>query len=81
MPDRTVYIYDKSQKEIADELGVSESAISQAHDRMLTHLAYFFYTDKEFIQMDLYKRNKREFQYSFMNIVKEMDKKKVLKLI
>lgn len=75
-----IYIYDKSQKEIADELGVSESAISQAHDRMLTHLAYFFYTDKEFMQMDLYKRNEREFQYSLMDIVKEIDKEEGLEI-
>ena len=80
VPDRTVYIYDKSQKEIADELGVSESAISQAHDRMLTHLAYFFYTDKEFMQMDLYKRNEREFKYSLMEVVKEMDKEEGLEI-
>lgn len=75
-----IYIYDKSQKEIADELGVSESAISQAHDRMLTHLAYFFYTDKEFMQMDLYKRNEREFQYSLMEVVKEIDKEEGLEI-
>ena len=75
-----IYIYDKSQKEIADELGVSESAISQAHDRMLTHLAYFFYTDKEFMQMDLYKRNEREFKYSLMEVVKEMDKEEGLEI-
>ena len=75
-----IYIYDKSQKEIADELGVSESAISQAHDRMLTHLAYFFYTDKAFMQMDLYKRNEREFKYSLMEIVKEIDKEEGLEI-
>ena len=75
-----IYIYNKSQKEIADELGVSESAISQAHDRMLTHLAYFFYTDKEFMQMDLYKRNEREFKYSLMEVVKEMDKEEGLEI-
>ena len=75
-----IYIYDKSQKEIADELGVSESAISQAHDRMLTHLAYFFYTDKEFMQMDLYKRNEREFKYSLMEVVKELDKEEGLEI-
>ena len=75
-----IYIYDRSQKEIADELGVSESAISQAHDRMLTHLAYFFYTDKEFMHMDLYKRNEREFKYSLMEVVKEMDKEEGLEI-
>lgn len=75
-----IYIYDKSQKEIADELGVSESAISQAHDRMLTHLAYFFYTDKAFMQMDLYKRNEREFKYSLMEVVKEIDKEEGLEI-
>lgn len=75
-----IYIYDKSQKEIADELGVSESAISQAHDRMLTHLAYFFYTDKEFMQMDLYKRNEREFKYTLMEVVKEIDKEEGLEI-
>ena len=75
-----IYIYDKSRTEIAEELGVSDSAVSQAHDRMLTHLAYFFYTDKEFMQMDLYKRNEREFQYSLMDIVKEMDKEEGLEI-
>ena len=75
-----IYVYDKSQSEIAEELGVSDSAVSQAHDRMLTHLAYFFYTDKEFMQVDLYKRNEREFKYSLMEVVKEIDKEEGLEI-
>lgn len=70
-----IYIYDKSQKEIAEELGVSESAISQAHDRVLLHLTFYFYTDEEFQQTDLYKRNQREFEYALKQVAIEIFKR------
>ena len=51
---------------------MSDEDICQAHKRMLKHIAYFFYTDKEFMQMDLYKRNQREFEQSLIQVAEEL---------
>lgn len=70
-----IYVYDKSQTEIAKELGVSDSAVSQAHDTVILHLAFYFYSDDEFQETDLYKRNKREFEYSLKQVAIEIFKR------
>ena len=75
-----IYVYNKSQTEIAEELGVSDSNISQAHDKVLLHLTFYFYTDEEFQQTDLFKRNEREFKYFLMEVVKEIDKEEGLEI-
>ena len=67
-----IYVYDKSQTEIAEELGVSDSAVSQAHDTVLLHLTFYFYTDEEFQQTDLYKRNEREFKEDLKRVALEI---------
>ena len=72
-----IYVYDKSQTEIADELGVSDSAVSQAHDTVILHLTFYFYTDEEFQQMDLYKRNEREFKADLERVAIEIFKRAV----
>ena len=69
-----IYVYNKSQTEIAEELAVSESAISQAHDRVLLHLTFYFYTDEEFQQTDLFKRNEREFKFDLERVALEIFK-------
>ena len=69
-----IYIYNKSQTEIAEELGVSDSNISQAHDRVLLHLTFYFYTDEEFQQTDLFKRNEREFKFDLERVALEIFK-------
>ncbi len=69
-----IYIYEKPQAEIAEELGVSGSNISQAHDRVLLHLTFYFYTDEEFQQTDLYKRNEREFKFDLERVALEIFK-------
>ena len=70
-----IYVYDKSQTQIAEELGVSDSAVSQAHDTVILHLAFYFYTDEEFQQTDLYKRNQREFEYALKQVAIEIFKR------
>lgn len=45
---------------------------------MLKHLAYLFYTDKEFMQMDLYKRNQREFEQSLIQVAEEISNEEQL---
>ena len=67
-----IYVYNKSQTEIAEELGVSDSNISQAHDRVLLHLTFYFYTDEEFQQTDLFKRNEREFKFDLERVALEI---------
>lgn len=69
-----LYIFDKTQKEIAKMWNVSESSVSQMKDIALLHLTYRFYTDKEFKKTDLYKRNKREFEFDLPRVAKELDK-------
>lgn len=69
-----IYVYNKSQTEIAEELGVSDSNISQAHDRVLLHLTFYFYTDEEFQQTDLFKRNEREFKFDLERVALEIFK-------
>ena len=69
-----IYVYNKSQTEIAEELGVSDSNISQAHDRVLFHLTFYFYTDEEFQQADLFKRNEREFKFDLERVALEIFK-------
>ena len=69
-----IYVYNKSQTEIAEELGVSDSNISQAHDRVLLNLTFYFYTDEEFQQTDLFKRNEREFKFDLERVALEIFK-------
>lgn len=69
-----LFVKEKSQKQIAKEFGVSASGISQMKDTALLHLRYHFYTDKEFMQTDIYKRNKREFDFDLIQVAKEINK-------
>ena len=69
-----LFVKEKSQKQIAKEFGVSASGISQMKETALLHLRYYFYTDKEFMQTDIYKRNKREFDFDLIQVAKEINK-------
>ena len=69
-----LFVKEKSQKQIAKEFGVSTSGVSQMKDTTLLHLRYYFYTDKEFMQTDIYKRNKREFDFDLVQVAKEINK-------
>ena len=73
-----IFVENKSQKQLAEEFNTSESNISQLKNVALTHLAYQLYTDNEFMQTDLYKRNKREFEFDLKTISKEMEKENCL---
>ena len=69
-----LFVKEKSQKQIAKEFEVSASGISQMKETALLHLRYYFYTDKEFMQTDIYKRNKREFDFDLIQVAKEINK-------
>lgn len=69
-----LFVKEKSQKQIAKEFRVSASGISQMKETALLHLRYYFYTDKEFMQTDIYKRNKREFDFDLIQVAKEINK-------
>ena len=55
-----LFVNEKSQKQIAKEFGVSASGVFQMKDTALLHLRYHFYTDKEFMQTDIYINETRE---------------------
>ena len=74
-----IFVENKSQKQIAQEFGISTSAVSQFKQTTLLHLSYYFYTDKEFMQTEIYKQNKREFNYDLMRVAKGIDNKNGLK--
>lgn len=69
-----LFVKEKSQKQIAKEFGASASGVSQMKDTALLYLRYHFYTDKEFMQTDIYKRNKREFDFDLIQVAKEINK-------
>ena len=69
-----LFVEEKSQKQIAKEFGVSASGVSQMKATALLHLRYHFYTDKEFMQTDIYKRNKQEFDFDLVQVAKEINK-------
>lgn len=69
-----LFVKEKSQKQVAKEFGVSASGVSQVKDTALLHLRYHFYTDKEFMLTDIYKRNKKEFDFDLVQVAKEINK-------
>ncbi len=75
---KDIFFYGKTQKEIAKSKGVTEGAISQLKATAMLHLTYHFYTDKEFMQSDIYQRNKLSFEDDLARVVKEIDKEKGL---
>ena len=77
---KDVFVNQKNQKQIAHELKISESAISQLKKTAMLHLTYYFYTDNEFIETDLYKRHKREFDFDLKRIAKQIDGQDGLKI-
>ena len=58
-----IFVLGKSQKQLASEKGISESALSQLLSTIRDDLVYHFNCDKEFTQTDYYKEYfKREMQ-------------------
>lgn len=57
------FVLEKSQKQLACEKGITESALSQLLSTIRDDLVYYFNCDKEFTQTDYYKEYfKREMQ-------------------
>lgn len=50
------YVEKKSQKRIAKELNITESAVSQLLSTSLQNLIFYFNTDKDFTNTNFYKR-------------------------
>ncbi len=71
---KDIFFNEKTQKEIAKSKGVTEGAISQLKATAMLHLTYHFYTDKEFMQSDIYQRNKLSFGDDLARVIKEIDK-------
>lgn len=58
-----LFVLKKSQKQLATEKGITESALSQLLSTIRDDLVYHFNCDKEFTQTDYYKEYfKREMQ-------------------
>lgn len=70
-----LFVEKKSQKEIAKEKGISESAVSQLKDTAMSDLVYHFNFDETFKQTDFYKKyiesEKKDFVKFANNITRE----------
>lgn len=66
-----LFVLKKSQKKIAFEKGISESALSQLKDTAISDLRYHFNYDKEFQQTDFYKKFSSDGLNDFVKYAKE----------
>ncbi len=70
-----LFVEKKSQKEIAKEKGITESAVSQLKDTAINDLIYHFNFDETFKQTDFYKKylekEKKDFVKFANNLTKE----------
>ena len=69
-----IFVNEKEQKVIAEELGITSSAVNQIKNTTLIHLQYKLCTDKEFMETYFYKKHRAEFDNLVLKTAKEMDK-------
>ena len=66
-----LFVLKKSQKQLATEKGITESALSQLKDTAISDLRYHFNYDKEFQQTDFYKKFSSDGLNDFVKYAKE----------
>ena len=69
-----IFVNEKEQKVIAEELGITSSAVNQIKKTALIHLQYKLCTDKEFMETYFHKRHRAEFDNLVLQTAKEMNK-------
>ena len=72
-----LFVLKKSQKKIAIEKGISESALSQLKDTAISDLRYELNYDNEFQQTDFYKKFFRDGLNDFVKYAKEFTLKDI----
>lgn len=72
-----LFVLKKSQKKIAKEKGITESAVSQLRDTAINDLVYYFNFDEEFKQTDYYKKYLEKEKKDFVKIANSLTKEEI----
>lgn len=72
-----LFVEKKSQKKIAKEKGITESAVSQLRDTAINDLIYYFNFDEEFKQTDYYKKHLEKEKKDFVKIANSLTKEEI----
>ena len=72
-----LFVEKKSQKKVAKEKGITESAMSQLRDTAINDLVYYFNFDEEFKQTDYYKKRLEKEKKDFVKIAKSLTKEEI----
>ena len=72
-----LFVEKKSQKKIAKEKGITESAVSQLRDTAINDLVYYFNFDEEFKQTDYYKKYLEKEKKDFVKIANSLTKEEI----
>ena len=68
------FVNDKKQSDIANELGITASAVNQIKNTALIHLQYKLCTDKDFMETYYYKSHRQKFGKLVLDIAMELNK-------
>ena len=71
------FVLGKSQKQLATEKGITESAVSQLRDTAINDLVYYFNFDEEFKQTDYYKKYLEKEKKDFVKILNSLTKEEI----
>ena len=71
------FVLGKSQKQLATEKGITESAVSQLRDTAINDLVYYFNFDEEFKQTDYYKKYLEKEKKDFVKIANSLTKEEI----
>ena len=71
------FVLGKSQKQLATEKGITESALSQLLSTIRDDLVYHFNCDKEFTQTDYYKKYLQNEKKDFVKIAQSLTPKEI----
>ena len=72
-----LFVEKKSQKKIAKEKVISESAVPQLRDTSINDLVYYFNFDEEFKQTDYYKKHIEKEKKDFVKIANSLTKEEI----
>lgn len=72
-----LFVLKKSQKQLATEKGITESALSQLLSTIRDDLVYHFNCDKEFTQTDYYKKYLQNEKKDFVKIAQSLTPKEI----
>ena len=68
------FVNDKKQSDIANELGITASAVNQLKDTAINQLRYKLGTDKEFMETYYNKSHRQKFDKLVLDVAMELNK-------